>query len=383
MLQILKKDDRYKFIDIGRRLDLNKNINIGSHTIAQNSPVYLVAEMSANHKMDKKRAKAIIDAAAEAGADAVKLQTYTPETITVNSAADCFQARGLWQGQSLYELYSQAYTPWEWQEELMEYAKEKGLDCFSSPFDATAVDFLESCHTPAYKVASFEVNDIPLMKKIAGTGKPVMISTGIAYLEDVDLAVRTCLEQGNENVILLKCVSAYPAPYDGMNLNVIPNLGQTFDCLTGLSDHSLGDEAAIASVALGAKVIEKHLTLKREDGGPDAAFSLEPEEFGRMAESIRKVEAALGRVTYELSLQQLESRALARSLFVTEDMKAGDIFTEKNLRSIRPGNGLHTKYYEQLLGRTARCDIQKGSPMRWENLAPDNPDSKRQERKNG
>ena len=358
---------------------MNKNLKIGSHTITRDGPAYLVAEMSANHNMDLHRAKAIIDAAADAGADAVKLQTYTPDTITMNGSADCFQAWGLWQGRTLYELYSQAYTPWEWQAELMEYANGKGLDCFSSPFDVTAVDFLEDLHVPAYKVASFEINDILLIKKIAGTGKPVMLSTGIAYLKYLELAVRTCLEQGNENVILLKCVSAYPAPYESMNLRVIPNLGQTFDCIVGLSDHSLGDEAAIASVVLGAKVIEKHLTLKREDGGPDAAFSMEPEEFRRMAGQIRHVEAALGRVSYELSEEQQKSRKNSRSLFVTEDMKKGDLFTTENLRSIRPGTVLPVKYYEQLLGCTARCDIQKGSPMEWRYITPKERDSKKRE----
>jgi pseudaminic acid synthase len=344
---------------------LNKEIKIGNHVITENGPVYIVAEMSANHKMDLNRAKEIVDAAADAGADAVKLQTYTPDTITMNGSAEYFQARGLWKGQTLYELYQKAYTPWEWHEELMQHAKARGIGCFSSPFDLTAIDFLEKLEVPAYKVASFEINDIPFIKKIAKTGKPVIISTGIAYLEDIDLALRTCRQEQNENVILLKCVSAYPAPYENMNLKVISNMGQTFGCITGLSDHSLGDETAIAGVALGAKMVEKHLTLKRSDGGPDAAFSMEPEEFGQMVRKIRNTERALGRVTYELNEEQVKSRKNSRSLFVAQDMKKGDVFSESNLKSIRPGIGMHTKYYENVLGQRARCDIPKGTPMEW------------------
>lgn len=345
---------------------MNKNIKIGNHVISDISPVYIVAEMSANHNMDFERAKAIIDAAARSGADAIKIQTYTPDTITMNCDRECFKTqKGLWEGTTLYELYSKAYTPWEWQEELMEYAKQKGLDFFSSPFDLSAVDFLETLHVPAYKVASFEINDIPFIKKIAQTGKTVIISTGIAHLEDIDLAVRTCREAGNDNVILLKCISAYPAPYEQMNLNVIPNMGQTFECIVGLSDHSLGTETAIASVALGARVIEKHLTLRRSDGGPDSAFSMEPEEFAGMVRQIRNVEKALGRVTYELNEKQMESRTYSRSLFVVKDIRKGELFTEENVRSIRPGNGLHTKYYPDILGQAAKCDIEKGTPMDW------------------
>lgn len=281
---------------------MNKEIQIGNRIISENSPVYIIAEMSANHNMDFNRAKAIIKAAAEAGADAIKIQTYTPDTITIDCDDDIFKTQSkIWEGMSLYKLYQMAYTPWEWQSQLQEYAQKLGLDFFSSPFDFTAVDFLEKLNVPAYKVASFEINDIPLIKKIAGTGKPIIISTGIAYLEDIDLALRACNEMGNNDVVLLKCVSAYPAPYEEMNLKVISNMSQTFGCIAGLSDHTLGAETSIASVALGGKVIEKHLTLRRSDGGPDAVFSMEPEEFKQMVEQVRNVEKALGRVTYKLN----------------------------------------------------------------------------------
>lgn len=345
---------------------MNKRIEIGNHVISDSSPVYIVAEMSANHNMDFNRAKEIIEAAAKSGADAIKIQTYTPDTITIDCDRECFRIqKGLWEGMTLYELYSKAYTPWEWQQELMEYAMHAGLDFFSSPFDLSAVDFLEKLNVPAYKVASFEINDIPFIKKIAETGKPVIISTGIAYLEDIDLAVRTCREAGNENIILLKCISSYPAPYEQMNLNVIPNMSKTFECIAGLSDHSLGTEVAVAGVALGAKVIEKHFTLRRSDGGADSAFSMEPEEFAEMVRQIRNVERALGRVTYDLNNKQIESRKDSRSLFVVKDIHCGEKFTPENVRSIRPGIGLHTKYYSDILGQTAKCDIEKGTPMDW------------------
>lgn len=345
---------------------MNKEIKIGKHIISESEPAYIVAEMSGNHNMSLDRAKEIIKAASLAGADAIKIQTYTPDTITIDCDDDIFKAQSeLWEGMTLYKLYQTAYTPWEWQKELKEYAQELGLDFFSSPFDLTAIEFLEELDVPAYKVASFEINDIPFIRRIAETGKPIIISTGIAYLEDIDLAVRTCMEAGNENVILLKCVSAYPAPFEEMNLRVIPNMAQTFECLTGLSDHSLGTETAVASIALGGKVIEKHLTLRRSDGGPDAAFSMEPEEFAQMVHQVRNVEKALGRATYELNQNQMKNRLCARSLFVVGDIKQGEIFTEENVRSIRPNAGMHTKYYGSVLGQRARCDLKKGTPMDW------------------
>ena len=344
---------------------MNKEIKIGRHIISNDSPTYMVAEMSANHNMDFNRAKAIIKAAKESGADAIKIQTYTPDTITIDSDMPAFRTNGIWKGETLYELYKKAYTPWEWQEELRDYANELEIDFFSSPFDLTAVDFLEGLEVPAYKVASFEINDIPFIRKIARTQKPIIISTGIAHIEDIDLALRTCKEEKNDNVILLKCISSYPAPYENMNLNVIPNMQQTFDCVCGLSDHSMGTEIPVAAVALGARVIEKHFTLSRQDGGEDSLFSMEPQEFKEMVKQIRNVEKALGKVTYELNQSQLESRIYSRSLFVVKDIKQGEKFTEDNVKSIRPGIGMHTKYWDEILGKKARCNIEKGTPMDW------------------
>lgn len=342
---------------------------IGEHEISADSPVYIVAEMSANHNMDFERAKEIIKAAAEAGADAIKIQTYTPDTITIDCKDECFRTQSkLWEGMTLYELYQKAYTPWEWQEDLKEYAESLGIDFFSSPFDITAVDFLEKLNVIAYKIASFEINDIPLIRKVASTGKPIIISTGIAYLEDIELAIRTCREQGNNNIVLLKCLSAYPAPFEEMNLRVIPNLGETFGCEVGLSDHSLGSETAIAAVTLGARMVEKHLTLSREDGGADAAFSMEPDEFALMVKQIRNVEKALGKVTYQLTPKQVEQREGSRSLFIVRDVKKGQRFTTENVKSIRPGIGLHTKYYEEILGRKAKEDFNLGTPLSWDKI---------------
>ena len=322
--------------------------------------------MSANHNMDFERAKRIVYEVANTGADAIKLQTYRPDTITIDCDKEWFKTqKALWEGMTLYELYSKAYTPWEWHKELKEYAESLGLEFFSSPFDLTSIDFLEKLNVPAYKVASFEINDIPFIRKIAKTGKPIIISTGIAYLEDIDLAMRVCKEESNNNVILLKCVSAYPTPFEQMNLNVIPNMKNTFDCLVGLSDHSLGSETAIASVALGAKVIEKHFTLNREDGGVDSAFSMEPSEFKNMVNQIRNVEKALGMASFELTEKQIASREGSRSLFIVKDMIEGETFTEENVKSIRPGIGMHTKYYNDILGKKCRCDLEKGTPMDW------------------
>lgn len=347
---------------------MNREIVIGNKKIGEESPVFVIAEMSANHGMDFDRAVAIMQAAKDAGADAIKIQTYTPDTITLNCDDPCFQiTQGtIWDGTTLHKLYETAYTPWEWQPKLKRIAEEMGLIFFSSPFDLTSVDFLADMNVPAYKVASFEINDIPFIRKIAGKGKPIIMSTGIAYLSDIELALQTCREEGNENVILLKCSSAYPAPYEDINLRTIPSMKETFNCVVGLSDHTLGTAVAQAGVAVGAKVIEKHLTLRRSDGGPDAAFSMEPQEFKEMVDNIRIIEKALGKVTYDLTPKQKASRDHARSLFVAKDMKAGDIFTPENLRSVRPSCGLHTKYYEEILGRRIRKDAKLGTPMSWE-----------------
>ncbi len=347
---------------------MKKEIKIGNRIIGENSPAFIIAEVSANHNMDFDRAVAIIKAAKDAGADAVKIQTYTADTITLDCDDPCFQiTQGtLWDGTTLHKLYQTAYTPWEWQPKLKEIAEEMGLVFFSSPFDLTAVDFLEEMNVPAYKIASFEITDIPMIKKIAKLGKPMILATGIAHLEDIDLAVKTCREAGNEDIILLKCTSAYPAPYEDVNLKTISSLRETFHCISGLSDHTMGSAVAGAAVALGAKVIEKHLTLRRADGGADSAFSMEPEEFKEMVDNIRKIELALGEVTYELTPKAAREREHSRSLFVAKDMKAGDVFTPENLRSVRPANGLHTKYYEELLGKKITRDAKLGTPMSWD-----------------
>ncbi len=345
---------------------MNKDIVIGERQISDGEPVYIIAEMSANHLMNFERAKQIIKGAQEAGADAIKLQTYTADTITIDCDAEPFQVHGsLWKGETLYSLYQKAYTPWEWQQDLMTYANKIGIACFSSPFDLSAVEFMEKIGMPAYKVASYEINDIPMIRKIAKTMKPVIISTGVAHLEDIERAVNVCKREGNENVILLKCTSAYPAPYEDMNLRNIPMLQDTFDCIVGLSDHTLGCEVALGAVALGAKVIEKHVTLKRADGGPDGAFSMEMDEFADMIKRIRNLEKALGKSTFELTAHQESERDGMRSLYVVKDIKEGEKLSPENVRSIRPNGGLHTMYYEEILGMRAREDLKKGTPLAW------------------
>lgn len=347
---------------------MKKEIYIGGRLVSEEAPAFIIAEMSANHLMDFDRAVAIMRAAKDAGADAIKIQTYTPDSITLNCDAPCFQiTQGtIWDGTTLHKLYETAYTPWEWQPELKKTAEEMGLIFFSSPFDLHSVDFLEEMNVPAYKVASPEITDIPLLKRIAGTGKPVIISTGIAYMADIELALRTCREAGNEQVILLKCTSAYPSPYEDINLRAIPSMQESFDCILGLSDHTMGSAVPGAAVALGARVVEKHLTLRRADGGADAAFSMEPEEFGQMVVDIRRIEKALGKAAYDLTEKQEKTRTYSRSLFVAEDMKAGELFTPENLRSVRPGCGLHTRYYEEILGKRIARDAVLGTPMSWD-----------------
>lgn len=347
---------------------MNKTIKIGNHIINNESPTYVIAEMSGNHNMDFDRAVKIIEAAKNSGADAIKIQTYTADTITLNCDNPHFQiTQGtLWDGTTLHKLYEKAYTPWDWQPKLKKIADDLGIDFFSSPFDFTSVDFLEKIDVPAYKIASFEITDIPLIKKIASLGKPIILSTGIARLADIELALNTCKQSGNEDVILLKCCSAYPTPYEDINLKTLASMRETFDCIVGLSDHTIGSTVAGASVALGGKVVEKHLTLSRADGGVDSAFSMEPAEFKKMVEDIRIIEKALGKVTYELTEKQTAEREHARSLFIAENMKKGDVFTTTNLRSVRPGFGLHTKYYEELLGKQISKDVVMGTPMSWD-----------------
>jgi len=333
-----------------------------------NKKVLIVAELSANHNQDLELAKETIYAIKESGADAVKLQTYTPDTMTIDSNKEYFRIRQgtLWDGKTFYELYKEAYTPWEWHYELKELAEKLGLVFFSTPFDKTAVDFLEELGVPAYKIASFEITDIPLIEYVASKGKPVIISTGIATLSDIEEAVSACRRAGNDKIVLLKCVSAYPAPLEDVNLRTIPNMAETFGCTVGLSDHTPGISVPIAAVALGAKVIEKHFILSKDINSPDREFSLTPEEFGEMVKAIRDVEKALGKVSYELTEKMKKGREFARSLFVVKDMKKGEVFTEENVRSIRPGYGLHPKFLKDILGRRARKDIEKGTPLSWD-----------------
>lgn len=330
---------------------------------------YIIAEVSANHNGSIERAEAIIRAAADAGADAVKLQTYTADTMTIPCDNEHFRIKGtLWEGKTLHDLYQEAYTPWEWQPRLKELANDLGMDCFSTPFDATAVDFLEKMNVPCHKVASFEVVDIPLLKKIASTGKPVILSTGMATLAEIDDAVTTLRENGTTELALLKCTSAYPAPPEEANLRTIPHLAQAFSCVAGLSDHTLGSAVAVGAVAVGARIIEKHFTLARADGGPDSAFSMEPHEFRQMVQDIRTVEKALGTVCYELTPKQQESKVFRRSLFVVKDMKAGEVFTEENVRSIRPGYGLPPKMLDVILGKQAARPLPKGIPLTLQDI---------------
>ena len=345
---------------------MNKEIKIDNTIIGENQPSYIIAEMSANHLMSFERAKKIIYLLKDSGINAVKLQTYTADTITIDCDREEFKAKGLWEGETLYSLYKKAYTPWEWQEELVEYSNSLGLTCFSSPFDISAVDFMDRINMPAYKVASYEINDIPMIRKIAKKKKPIIISTGIAHLEDIERALNVCEEEGNNDVILLKCTSAYPSPYEDMNLRTIPLMKDIFDCIVGLSDHTLGDEVVMGAIALGANVIEKHVTILREDGGPDAAFSMEIDEFIEMTRRIRNLEKALGKATFKLTQKQEKARAGSRSLYVVKDIKQGGIFTEENIKSIRPGNGMHTKYYEQILGKKAKYDVSRGTPLSWD-----------------
>lgn len=344
-----------------------KVINLGNKQIGNNN-VFIVAELSANHLHNFDNAVKLIKEAAKAGVDAVKLQTYTADTITINCKNDYFKIKQgtLWDNKTFYDLYKEAYTPWEWQPKLKRIAEEEGLICFSSPFDKTAVDFLEDMNVEVYKVASFEITDIPLIEYIASKGKPVIMATGIATLADIQEAVNACKRMGNKQIALLKCTSAYPAPLEEVNLKTIPNLTETFGVVPGLSDHTLGICVPIAAVSLGAKIVEKHFTLCRADGGPDAAFSLEPDELRQMVKSIRKVEKALGEVSYELTDKMKKSREFSRSLFVVKDVKKGEIFTKDNVKSIRPGFGLHTRYYNDILGKKAKTDLDKGTPMKWE-----------------
>lgn len=343
-------------------------IKIGDSKISPASGVYIIAELSANHNQDFEQAVKLVHAAKDAGADAVKLQTYTPDTLTIDCDNEYFRiGKGtVWQGKNLYQLYREAYTPWEWQPELKKLTDDIGISLFSTPFDKSAVDFLEKMDVPAYKIASFEMVDNPLIQYVASTGKPMIISTGMATLGEIDEAVSAAWEAGCKELALLKCTSAYPAPAEEMNLRTIPHMTQAFGVPVGLSDHTLGIAVPVAAVALGACIIEKHFTLSRNVPGPDSAFSLEPQEFKGMVDAVRTAEKALGQVSYEVSEREKTSRVFRRSLFVVRDMKAGEAFSAHNVRSIRPGQGLAPKYLDVILGKRATRAISRGTPLSWD-----------------
>jgi pseudaminic acid synthase len=346
------------------------HIVVNGREISNTAPVYIIAEMSANHDQNFEQAVKILQVASEAGADAVKLQTYTPDTMTIDCDNKYFRIRGtIWEGKNLYSLYDEAYTPWDWHPKLKKIAEDLGIALFSTPFDATAVDFLEQMGVPAYKVASFEVVDLPLLRKIARTGKPVIMSTGMATLAEIDEAVQTLRHAGCTQLALLKCTSAYPASPEEMNLRTIPHLADAFSVPAGLSDHTLGITVPIAAVALGACIIEKHITISRDIPGPDSAFSLEPQEFKQMVEAVRIAEKALGTINYQTTKKEQEIVVFRRSLFVVRDMKEGEAFTKENVRSIRPGAGLSPKYLQVILGRKASRDLERGTPLNWDLIA--------------
>jgi pseudaminic acid synthase len=354
-----------------------KHIEVAYRIIGAGKPVYVIAELSANHNRDFEKAALLVRAAKDAGADAVKLQTYTPQTITLDSDREEFRVSGgtLWDGRTLHDLYSEAYMPWDWQPALKRLAEDLKLDCFSSAFDSTAVDFLEKMGVPVHKVASFELVDIPLIQKMARTGKPLIMSTGMATAEEIDEALQAARAAGATQIALLKCTSAYPAPPEEMNLRTIPEMARRFGVPVGLSDHSMGIAVPVAAVALGACILEKHLTLSRSIPGPDSAFSLEPHEFKSMVDAVRTAEKALGvqfgevqfgEVQFCLSAKEQASRAHRRSLFVVEDVAQGEAFTAANVRSIRPGNGLHPRHLPEVLGKSAAHGIKRGTPLCWE-----------------
>lgn len=346
-------------------------ISIAGAKIGLNNPPFIVAEMSGNHNQSLERALAIVDAAAAAGAHAIKLQTYTADTMTLDlDTKDFFieNADSLWQGNTLYKLYKQAYTPWEWHKPIFERCRQLGLIAFSTPFDDTAVDFLDSLDVPCYKIASFENTDLPLIRKAAATGKPLIISTGMATAAELDETVRTARGAGCQDIILLKCTSSYPATPENTNLLTIPHMKELFDCQIGLSDHTLGVGAAIASVALGAVFIEKHFTLSRADGGVDSVFSMEPSELKTLVQETERAWQAMGRVYYGPSKQEESSLQYRRSIYVSQDIEAGDVFSPDNLKLVRPGYGLPPRYYDLLIGKKAKCNIKKGTPMSYDKI---------------
>jgi len=348
-----------------------KDFQIANILVGNNHKPFVIAEMSGNHNQSLERALEIVDAAADAGAHAIKLQTYTADTMTLQGAYTITDGNSLWKGRELYDLYKEAYTPWEWHQPLFERAKARGIIAFSSPFDETAVDFLESLQVPVYKIASFENTDWPLLKKVASTGKPVIMSTGVASIADIDEAVRVLRENGCKDLVLLKCTSTYPASPENTNLATIPHMGQLFKCHVGLSDHTMGIGASVAAVALGACVIEKHFTLRRADGGVDSAFSLEPEELKALVIESERAFLALGSIQYGVQKAETKSLLFKRSIYISKDIQKGDVFTGENIRVIRPGNGLPPKFFEKLLGRKANKDLKAGAPLNWDDCFAD------------
>jgi len=344
-------------------------MKIGNFEFNKNSVVFIIAELSANHNGSLETAIETIRAAKRAGADCIKFQTYTADTITINSHRDDFLIKGtIWDGRNLYELYQEAYTPWEWHKQLFEVAAEEGLVCFSSPFDKTAVDFLETLNVPAYKIASFEITDIPLIEYVASKGKPIILSTGIATTEDIELALDACRRMGNNDIALLKCTSSYPAPIDEANMCMVKDLAERYNVISGLSDHTIGSTVPVVATCFGTKIIEKHFILDRSIGGPDASFSMNEEEFTAMVKAIREAESAIGMVDYTLTEKQVKGKDFSRSLYVVEDMKAGDIITENNVRSIRPGFGLHPKFYREIIGKTIKDNVNFGDRVDITNI---------------
>lgn len=347
-------------------------MKIGKRDIGPSARPYLIAEMSGNHNQSLDRALEIVDAAAASGADAIKLQTYTAETMTLNVDAPGFvidDPDSLWFGRQLYDLYDEAHTPWEWHAPIMERAASHGMDCFSTPFDDSAVDFLEGLGAPAYKIASFEATDLPLIRKVARTGKPIILSTGMATVAEIDEAVQTARAAGNEQIVLLKCTSTYPATATNTNISTIPNMRATFGVEIGLSDHTMGCGVAVAAVALGAVIVEKHFTLSRADGGVDSAFSLEPHEFRQLREESERAWQSIGRITYGGTRAEEGSRAYRRSLYIGRDMVAGEELTVETLRIIRPGFGLAPKFFDELIGKRVKNAVSAGTPMSWDLLA--------------
>lgn len=347
-----------------------KEICIGGIYIGEGHPSFIIAELSANHNGSITTAIETIRAAKRTGANCIKFQTFTADTITLDSKKDDFKiSQGtLWDGQYLHDLYQQAFTPWEWHSALFSVAKEEGLVCFSSPFDKTSVDFLETLNVPAYKIASFEITDIPLIEYVASKGKPVILSTGIAEEEDIELALDACRRMGNNQIALLKCTSSYPAPIEEANMCMVKDLAERFDVISGLSDHTMGVTVPIVATVFGAKIIEKHFILDRTIGGPDASFSMDEVEFTALVKAVREAEQAIGKVDYTLTEKQVSGKDFSRSLYAVEDMKEGDVITEKNVRSIRPGFGLHPKYYNEILGKKVNQDIERGTGLKLEQI---------------